>query len=270
MSTDRIAPAPVGVRCVRQASAPDPLRVLLLHGLCSGADVWDAFVPLADPRCEIWAAELPWRGTGIKGWTTRPVEEWVDKAVEAVPGGPDVLVAHSFGTNCALTWLDRDATGTGGSSAAGARPLRGVVLVSPLYRAVPEDFDWETIAYYFNNFDRILVAGMQARLGRRLAEEHQQAIALKVRDFMGPYGWLRFFDTYLRMPAVRTERLEMPFLVVGGASDRVAFPSDAEALARTLPDASVRILPHTEHFPMVSSAKSFAEVTNAFLHDLPA
>ncbi|MEV0696811.1 alpha/beta fold hydrolase [Saccharopolyspora sp. NPDC050389] len=263
---------PVTVRCARTAEVPDdPIRVLLVHGLGSNAAIWDAFVALADPRCELWVAELPWRGTGIAGWTSQPVEEWIDQAVAQLPSGPDVVVAHSFGTNAVLSWLDRQDTGPSGRIAVGEREMRGVVLVSPLYRAEQEDFDWDSIGYYLHNFDQILAAGMRVRPGsRRLSPEQRLAIAVKVRDLIGPYGWIRFLDTYLRMPEVRTERLLMPFLVIGGESDSIAFPADSEALGKALPDASVHILPGSEHFPMVASAESFADLANTFLRTLSA
>ncbi|MGW6283458.1 alpha/beta fold hydrolase [Streptomyces sp. NPDC055107] len=255
---------PVSVRLVRAASAPRPIRLLLLHGLCSSAAVWDRYLDLAHERYEVWVAELPWRGTGMTGWTDRPVEDWVEEAVSAVPGAPDIVIAHSFGTSSVLSWLDRRSA----DPARGGRDPRAVVLVSPLYRARADNFDWQSMEYYLNNFVRILTDGMNARGGRHSAKR-QQAVALKVRDFIGPYGWIRFFETYLRMPHIRTDRLWMPFLVIGGAEDFVAFPSDAEALGASVPDASVHILP-SEHFPMVSSPQLFAQLVNDFIQDLDA
>ncbi|CDR15616.1 alpha/beta fold hydrolase [Streptomyces iranensis] len=251
---------PVIVRCARRALAPDPLRVLLLHGLCSNAGVWDPFVPLADPRCELWTADLPWRGTGVHGWTGLPVETWAGRAVAAVPGGPDVVIAHSFGTSAALTWLDRWSSG-----GADTRGPSAVVLVSPLYRATAEEFDWNSLAYYVNNFDRILIEGMHMGPSRRLPAERRHTIAMKIRDLVSPYGWFQFFGTYLRMPQMRTERMTMPFLLVSGGEDMVAAPSDAEGLAKSLPDASVHVLPCHGHFPMVTAAEEFADLTNTFL-----
>lgn len=275
-SPDRVSPygkqEPVTVRCARKATAAeDSIRLLLVHGLCSNAAVWDSFVAAADPRCELWVAELPWRGTGIAGWTSLPVERWIDQAVARVPGGPDVVVAHSFGTNAVLSWLDGQDTSSAGRILAGGRELRGVVLVSPLYRAEPDDFDWDSIEYYLYNVDQILATGMRARPdGRRLAPELRMTIAAKVRDLIGPQGWIRFLDTYLRMPSVRTERLRLPFLVVGSESDTVASPADSRALGKVLPDASVHILPDGEHFPMVASCEVFADVANTFFRTLPA
>ncbi|MEK8171056.1 hypothetical protein NKH77_20470 [Streptomyces sp. M19] len=50
-------------------------------------------------------------------------------------------------------------------------------------------------------------------------------MALKIRDRIGPYGFQRFFGTYLATPRLRLDRLRMPCLVLGGAEDRAAFPS---------------------------------------------
>ncbi|MFJ2847512.1 alpha/beta fold hydrolase [Streptomyces sp. SID4946] len=260
-TTTVLAEPPVTVRLVRAATGPDPLRVLLVHGLCSSASVWDPYIALADERCELWAAELPWRGTGVEGWTARPVEDWVEVAVAMMPGRPDVVVAHSFGTSAALSWLDR---------AHNAPDLRAVVLVSPLYRSHTHSFDWLSIEYYLNNFVHILTEGMRAHSGRQVSEERRQAIAYKIRDCIGPYGWIRFFETYLRMPHVRTERMRMPFLVIGGAEDLVAFPSDARALGTAVQDASVHILPDSSHFPMASAPEAFADLVNAFLTERSA
>jgi pimeloyl-ACP methyl ester carboxylesterase len=272
----RPAPGPVGapdgepvvVRPVRPGAGPDPLRVLLLHGLCGSAAVWDAYVPLAEEGCELWAADLPWRGTGVAGWPDRPVEDWLADAVAELPGGADVLMAHSFGTNAVLRWLDRQAPGPDGRFRVGGRPLRGLVLVSPLYRADPADFDWASIAYYVDEFDGIVADGLRMSGGRAMAPDRLRAVAARVRDLVGPYGWMRFFDTYLRMPEVRGSRLAMPVLVVSGGLDAVAFPTDAQALGAALPTAAVHVLPDSRHYPMITAAETFAGLANSFLRTL--
>ena len=259
---------PVAVRRLRRGAGPDPLRVLLLHGLCGSAAIWDTYAGLADTGWELWAADLPWRGTGVAGWADRPVEDWAAEAVADLPGGADVLMAHSFGTSAVLRWLDRQAAGPDGRFEVGGRPLRGLVLVSPLYRADPADFDWDSIVYYVDRLDGILADGLLAGTGRTLPADKLRAVAVKVRDLVGPYGWLRFFDTYLRMPEVRGERLAMPVLVVGGGLDTAAFPADAEALGRALPSATVHLLPGIRHYPMITAAETFAGLTNTFLRSL--
>ncbi|MFL6129652.1 MAG: alpha/beta fold hydrolase [Mycobacteriales bacterium] len=262
------AERPVVVRRVRRGAGPDPLRVLLLHGLCGSAAIWDSFVPLADVGCELWTADLPWRGTGVAGWPDQPVEEWLARAVADLPGGADVLMAHSFGTNAVLRWLDRQTPAPDGRFLVGGRRLRGLVLVSPLYRADPADFGWDSIAYYVDKLDGIIADGLRAAAHRALPAEKLRAVALRVRDLVGPYGWIRFFDTYLRMPEVRGERLAMPVLVVSGELDTAAFPADAEALGAALPNAEVHILPGGRHYPMITTAETFGELANTFLGEL--
>lgn len=261
---------PVVVRRLRGGADPDPLRVLLLHGLCGSAAIWDPFVRLADTGCELWAADLPWRGTGVAGWPDRPVEEWLEQAVADLPGGVDVLMAHSFGSSAVLRWLDRQTPAPDGRFLVGGRPLRGLVLVSPLYRADPADFDWESIAYYVAEFDGIVADGLRMGGGRALPAERLRAVARRVRDLVGPYGWVRFFETYLRMPEVRGARLAMPVLVVSGGLDAVAFPTDAHALGEALPSAAVHVLPDSRHYPMITAAETFAGLANTFLRTLRA
>lgn len=261
------APAVV-VRRVRAGPGDDPPRILLLHGLCGSAAIWDTYAGLADAGWELWAADLPWRGTGVEGWADRPVEDWAEVAVADLPGGADVLMAHSFGTSAVLRWLDRQDTGADGGFAVGGRRLRGLVLVSPLYRADRDDFDWASVAYYVDRLDGILADGLLAGTGRTVPADTLRAMAAKVRELVGPYGWLRFFDTYLSMPQVRGERLAVPALVVGGAQDTSAFPADAEAVGRSLPAATVHLLPGVRHYPMITAAATFAGLANAFLRSL--
>lgn len=246
---------PVVVRCLRGAQAAEPLRVLLLHGLASSGTMWDEFVPRADDGCELWAADLPWGGEGVAGWAEQEdVARWVAEALAAVPGGADVVVAHSFAANVLLAHLD-----------SGGDQPRAIVLVSPFYRTAVEDFDWSAIAYYLNDFDRILAEGIRVRSGGRLDPERQRDMALRVRDRVGPYGWVRFFDTYLRTPRLRMDRITVPCLVIGGEEDFASFPSDSRALAAALPDARAHVLPRCGHFAMAERADEFTALVNAFL-----
>ncbi|MCX4693183.1 alpha/beta fold hydrolase [Streptomyces sp. NBC_01408] len=251
------APAPVSVRLSRPGRGAAPLRVLLLHGLAGGANVWDTYLEhTRDSPHAVWTAELPWRAEEVEGWTARSPAHWAGEAMGGVPGGPDVVIAHSFGANALLALLDgRDA-----------RHLpRAVVLVSPFYRPRPEAFDWEAISYYLNDFDRILADGLRVRSDGRIPAGMRQEMALKVRDRIGPYGWVSFFDTYLRTPALRTDRMTMPCLIVGGEQDFASFPADSEALCSALPYAKAEILPDCGHFAMAEQAAEFAALTEGFV-----
>jgi pimeloyl-ACP methyl ester carboxylesterase len=246
----------LSVRQLRPAAAAAPLRTLLLHGLGCGATVWDPFVERAGRRLELWGAELPWGPGGTGEWAQEAdARSWVARAIELTDGGPDVVIAHSFSANVLLELLD----------AEGQRGLHAVVLVSPFYRPEPERFDWAAISYYLNDFDRILEEGIRVRSASRLKPDVQHAMALRVRDRIGPYGWMRFFDAYLRTPRLRTAHLPGPFLVVGGTDDFAAFPSDGRALGRALPAARVEILRDCGHFAMAERPDRFAELVDEFL-----
>lgn len=256
-------PAPVSVRLRRPGRGTGPLRVLLLHGLAGGANVWDALLEhTAGSPHEVWTAELPWRAEGVPGWTGHSPAHWVRQAADGVPGGPDVVIAHSFGANALLALLDEEQEG-----GPAPRP-RAVVLVSPFYRPRPEDFGWEAISYYLNDFDRILADGLRVRSGGRLPEDLRREMALKVRDRIGPYGWVSFFDTYLRTPDLRTDRMTMPCLIVGGERDFASFPADSEALCAALPYAKAEILPGCGHFAMTERTAEFARLTEDFLQSV--
>ncbi|MBH5335063.1 alpha/beta fold hydrolase [Streptomyces pactum] len=260
----------VVVRRARTAlTGGEPVRLLLVHGLAGSAALWDRYVERADPGCEVWTAELPWRGAGVPGWPDRPAEEWIDRAVAALPHHPDVVAGHSFGASALLSWLASPRPGAG-TAGPGARGLRGAVLVSPFYRADEQRFDWDTLAYYLNDFDRILADGLRVSSGGRLEESVQRDMALKVRDRIGPYGWMRFFDLYLNTPRLPVGELRLPVQLLAGAEDFASDPAEAAELGRALPDAHVRVIPGVGHFPMVERADAFAEAVNGFLGTVTA
>ncbi|GGS36243.1 alpha/beta fold hydrolase [Actinokineospora fastidiosa] len=292
-------------------------RLLLLHGLANSATVWQNFTD-HDTGCATWAADLPWRGEGVAGWSHRgDLTDWIAQAVNALatpapdpvadhfasptphlidtapgqsppaPGasphennaiehafgvaneystgvkrtgqGDLVVVAHSFSANLLLSLLDRTPElGVG-----------GIVLVSPFYRAEPEGFEWADIARYLNDFHLIMEDGIRAQGGQRLSPGVRRELALRVRDLVGPYGWTRFFQTYLATPWLRLDRVTTPVLVLSGENDFAALPAEARALAAALPNARARVLPDCGHFLMAERPERFAAEITRFVHSLP-
>jgi pimeloyl-ACP methyl ester carboxylesterase len=89
-------------------------------------------------------------------------------------------------------------------------------------------------------------------------------MAARLCDLMGPYTWLRFFDTFLRTPSLRLEDLAAPVLVIGGERDEGALPGGAVQLANRIPRAVVEILDDCGHFPMIECPEALAALMNDF------
>jgi pimeloyl-ACP methyl ester carboxylesterase len=250
---------------VERRTDGDGPRVLLLHGLAANDSVWDGTLPLLPDTYQLWTARLPWRTETIADWGEQPnLRGWLAKALTAVPDGPEVVIAHSMAANVLLDLLDQKQRG--GVDALRQFGIRALVLVSPFYRADADEFDWSTISYYLNDFHLIMEEGIRAHSGGRFSADVQRAMGLRVRDRVGPYGWFRFFDLYLRTPTLENGRVTVPTLVLGGETDFAARPEESLALARALPDATARVLPGCGHFPMLEAAEDFAAEVSSFVN----
>ncbi|WP_121748230.1 alpha/beta fold hydrolase [Streptomyces sp. E2N166] len=249
----------VRLRRAPHDDARRPVRVLLLHGLAGSTAVWRRFTELAGGELELWEAELPWAAHGDTRWSHDPDPvPWVARALDAVPGRVDLLIAHSFAANAVLELLVSRPAGRPGAC----------VLVSPFHRGTPEEFEWDTAVYYLHGFQRILDEGLRVGSDGRIPVELREAMALRVRDRIGPYGWMRFFDAYLRSPFLDTAAIGLPTLVVAGEHDFAARPADARALAGALPDARLRIFERSGHFPMAEQPELFVGAVHGFLSSL--
>jgi pimeloyl-ACP methyl ester carboxylesterase len=227
--------------------------VLLLHGLGGQAGTWDGFVDKLTGSLELWDVELPWRSMADTEWSHR--SDPVDLLIEAVDdGGFDALVAHSFAANLLIE-----------AFAAGRLEQRPAVLVSPFYRSAPADFDWPTISFYLNDFHRIFAEALRVGATGRFAEAHRDWMALRLRDHIGPYGWMRFFETYLRSPFLDLTAITAPLLILTGETDLAARPGDGRALADALPDARFALLERCGHFPMIEEPGHVARLVDEFL-----
>ncbi|MFE2409447.1 alpha/beta fold hydrolase [Kitasatospora sp. NPDC059408] len=269
MSGDAVAGGPDlrPVSVERRTDGTGP-RVLLLHGLAANDSVWEPALPELPDGLQMWTARLPWRTETITGLGTETdLTGRLAQALESVPGGAEVVVAHSMAANVLLDLLDRELRA--GVDAPRKYGLRALVLVSPFYRSRAEQFDWETISYYLNDFHLIMEEGIRAHSGGRVPADLRRAMGERVRERVGPYGWFRFFDLYLRTPALAAGRLALPTLVLAGESDFAAPPGEGVALAGALPDARSLVLPGCGHFPMLDAPGRFAAAVAEFVHTVP-
>lgn len=246
----------------RPARAARTLRTLLLPGLGGSTAVWAPFLALAPRNLDVRQADVPWTGGGDGRWSHHPDPvRWVVRAARRAGAPVDLLIAHSFAATLALDLPGR---------AAGVRPA-AFILVSPFYRPAASDFDWATMAYYLEGFHRILDEGLRIGGVRPSSAELRGPMALRVRERIGPYGWMRFFDAYLRTPFQDVSAIRVPTLVVTGEHDIAARPDDARALAAALPAGRLEVLEGCGHFAMAERPDRFAQIVDDFLRiALPA
>lgn len=234
----------VSAHQVRRAVGEPVARIGFLHGLRENVRCWDRVVALLPDDVDAWVFGLPWDGTHGDEWALeREPGVWVERALRLVPERLSVLVAHSFGANVLLDHLD-----------AGPPPDQlGLVLLAPFYRPTRAAFDWTLLSYYLNDFPVFLASGITARRTRPMDPEVLQGMSEKVRDRVGAYGWLRFFELFSRTPTLDLAALTLPCAVAGGELDIASYPADCRALAAALPDATVEIVPGCGHHLMVEA-----------------
>jgi len=238
-------------------------RLVLLHGLGNSGAVWTRLLQWLPPGLEVHVPELPWSSTRIAQWRheTNSAAR-VEEVLAGLPGPVDVLVAHSFATIPVLELLSRRAVAGAPSVAA------TVVLVNPFYRPAVEDFHWGTMESLLSIFPLTMVEGIQLQSGRPIEAEVLAGMARRLCDWVGPYGWVRFLDGYLRTPLLRTDLIDLPCLVVGAEQDRAAPAQEARQLADALPGGRIRIS-RGGHFPMGDHPGWLAAVINDALDLCP-
>ncbi|HEY0697204.1 MAG TPA: alpha/beta hydrolase [Micromonospora sp.] len=244
-------------------------RLTLLHGLGNSSGIWQPFLAGRPAETDIWLADLPWRAGHDPSWAHDDEPwSWVDRALSEVPGGAGVVVAHSFSAVLLLELLSRALVA--GTDPARRYGLTGLVLVAPFYKRHPRQFDWAELSRYKDDYARLMAEGIRVVAGSRTSPELCALMADRVRDWLGPYGWLRFVDSYLRTPWLRTDLLAWPTLVVSGRDDFAALPAEGEVLAAELPRAELRVLDDCGHFLMAERPAAFSAVVDEFLLQLAA
>lgn len=245
----------ISVRRRSRGSSGAP-TVLLLHGLAGRAAIWDRLATRLAGDVELWDAELPWHALADERWSHRPDAEnpIADLVRAGADGQPyDAVVAHSYSASVLLESL------AGGLPA----PAR-VILLSPFYRPAAQDFDWPAISHYLNDFHLIFEEALQLGETARFPAERRSWMARQMRDKVGPYGWTRWFERYLRTPFLDLTRVAVPLLVITGDRDIAARPDDGRQLAKALPDGHFTLLADCGHFPMLEQADLLARLVRDF------
>jgi pimeloyl-ACP methyl ester carboxylesterase len=232
---------------------PDSPRLLLVHGICVGAWVWEEhFMPwFADAGFEVHALSL--RGHGGSGgrerlndWRLADYTDDLRRTVRQLDGAPLVIVGHSLGGAVVQDWV------RGGGHAAGIALLASVppwglaysawqmMLSSPdlfhqlarLSFADAQVLDPDIMRRHLFSDD--LLEADYARFARRVQGESRH-VGIELQ------GWRPFAPMPWQAP---------PVFVLGGLDDRFIRP-DAVRGTATYYGATPHLVPQLAHALML-------------------
>jgi pimeloyl-ACP methyl ester carboxylesterase len=214
---------------------PDNPRVLLVHGICVGAWVWEEHVMpyLADAGFEVHALSL--RGHGgsegrerLNDWRLSDYTDDLRRTVASLAGAPLAVVGHSLGGAVVQDWL---RTGSPGGTAAGVALLASVppfglaysawqmMMMSPdLFQQMTRlgaDGALDPAVMRRNLFSSDLPDADYARFLRRVQGESRH-VGIELQ------GWRPFAPMPWQAP---------PMFVLGGLEDRFIRPDAVRATA---------------------------------------
>jgi pimeloyl-ACP methyl ester carboxylesterase len=232
--------------------------LIMIHGLQESGEIWREVCRLLKSDFCPCCLELPWSGRGGHSWgSVRPAAEWLHLGLASAPVRPQVFVAHSFGVNVVLEYLQRYEV----------PDLRALVLISPFYHACPKDLSWTLFYRTLHNFREIMKLGIQIRLGREKKTDPiiLEAMVDKVVDYIGPLGFTEIFSLVARTPFLQLQRILVPTLVIGGTSDPASTPQCASDLARGMPDGRLELIPSCNHFSILEQPETVSGLIQRFL-----
>lgn len=268
---------------------PDDAPVIVcVHGLGGSAENWAALAPLLAGRHRVIAPDLAGHGMTRslgRGTAVQANAVLLHRFIEAVPGGPVILMGNSMGGMISLL-------------VAGSAPdlISGLILLDPALPFVPSRPDPLVTAlfalYATPGIGRLITAGrrrmppesavasvlavccadpslvprdivarhVQVARHRAAFEEAGQDFAAAIRSVIATAGSVRGHSYRARIRAVTC-----PVLLLHGSADRLVPVTAAAAAARAHPAWSVVILSGVGHVPQLEAPQRCAEEIGRWL-----
>lgn len=236
--------------------------ITLIHGMIEEWTTWETLMARLAPAHTLYSVEMPWTGKqgGLWGLRTTPAQ-WIEQALALSPGGGGVCIAHSFGANALLDYC----------CTPGAALPRALVLISPFYKARHEEFTWPLFQFYVDNINTFIREGIRIKSNsRRISRGIMASMAGKVKDRFTVFGWLQFFNLFIRTPALDLGGLDIPCLVIAGEKDFSTRAGDLETLAQTLPNGRFHEIAGSGHFSFIEKPAAVHRAIDLFLSENPA
>ena len=242
-----------GYRFAAQGPTDGP-SVVLLHGMLGDVDNWDATLPaLAAAGYRATAPLLPVYTAPLSDTSVQGLTRYVLGFLQALGGGPHVLVGNSLGGHVALCVALEHPERVQALVLSGASGLYEVNIGASTPRRFDRAFVHDRTAFTFHDPVHATDALVDRMLGV-LGDRHQLVRLVKMARSAR--------DTHL---GSYLARLAVPTLLVWGENDRITPPDVAEQFAALLPDSAVAYIPRCGHAPMIEQPDAFNEHLLAFL-----
>ena len=261
--------------------------VVCVHGLAGAAVNWWAIAPLLASRCRIFALDLPGHGLTQslgRGTDIPALRAVLHRFIEAVPGGPVVLIGNSMGgmlsvleagTTTAVSGLvlvdpvlplvpalpDRFVTAM---LAAYATPGLGPLLMRRRRRMSPEELVASVLSLCCVDASRVPadVLAQHVAVARHtlMSPGAEREVAASARSMITMFGALCGGE-YRRA----ISSITCPVLLLHGTRDRLVPIAMARAAARANPGWTLTEIPGTGHVPQLEAAAETASAITGWL-----
>ena len=259
--------------------------IVCVHGLGGSALNWSAIAPLLTASNRMLAPDLAGHGlTQSRGRGTGVAanRELLHRFIEAVPGGPVILMGNSMGGMISLL-----------EAGAAADAVAGLILVDPalpFQLARPDPIVTAMFALYIMPGVRYLLPGRRgvspedlvagvlalccadpARVSADVVSQHVElarqraAFAGTERDFLASMRSVVATAGYGMAYRRVVRSVACPVLMVHGDRDRLVPVSFARAVARANPAWSLAVLPGVGHVPQLEAPRESAGIIAEWL-----
>jgi len=231
------------------------LPLLFIHGFPLSRGVWSHQVEAFKSRHRVIAPDL--RGFGESHWSTGPVPmsqfaEDISILIQQLGTGPVILTGHSMGGYIALAFAKAYPKLLRGLVLVGTKAGADSVEAAKARRATAE-------AVRLKGVSVVVDAMAPKMLSASNKDEH---MAASVRDFMAsasPEGIMSALLGMAERPDMSDHLgdIRVPTLVIVGADDTVIPPIASEALAKAIPGAQLKVIPHAGHLVAWEQPEAF-------------
>lgn len=254
------------VRIDVQLAGENDDAVVLLHGFPLTKQIWSAQISALATAHRVVAVDL--RGMGKSGIVDGPyLMETLAGDIAAVLDVLSIeratIVGHSLGGYVALAFARMYAERISRLALVCSR------IVADSRERAKHRFELADAADATNSIDAILEDAILPLFAEETTSHHPEMLE-KIRE-IARSNHAKGLAATLRGMALRdgaediAPDLEMPVLVVAGASDRLVNLAEAQAMARAFPNARLAVIPGSGHLPMIERPAEFNRVLADFI-----